>query len=144
MAEGIKEVVAAIDGLPSVDTTEHLSRLQEVVDCYFSSENAAEHLGVWFRLYERFPEDDGYGVFWTILHGIEATPEYEPLIVESVRRYPSQFPLLMVNRQLNGGVRQIGGVDLLELLRQVVADERCLPGVRIDAQGFLESQQGKA
>jgi hypothetical protein len=144
MGRSIKEVIAAIDGLTSVDTTEELSRLQDLVDRYFSSQKAADHLGVWFRLYERFPEADGYGVFWTILHGIEATPGYEPLIVESVRRYPSQFPLLMVNRQLNGGVRQIGGVDLLEVLRQVATDERCLPSVRIDARGFLEHQQGKA
>lgn len=26
------------------------------------------------RVFERFPDDDGAGVFWAILHGIEAWP----------------------------------------------------------------------
>jgi hypothetical protein len=144
MGEGIKEVVAAIDALPTVDSADDLSRLQNLADRYFIGPEAANYLGVWFRLYERFPEDDGCGVFWSVLHRIEAQPGYEQPVVESVRRRPSRFPVLMANRLLNSGIRQVGGVDLLELLRRVAADEQCPPSVREDAQGFLEYQRSWA
>jgi hypothetical protein len=99
-------------------------------------------LVVWFRLYERFPEADGCGVFWSILHGIESQHGCETLVVESVRRQPSQFPLLMLNRLLNAGMRWASGVELLELLQQVAANEQCLPSVRRAAKSFLAYQRG--
>jgi hypothetical protein len=141
MTEGVEQLVSAIDTLSSVTTPESLTRLQELSDRYFAAPEAAEHLAVWFRLYERFPEDDGYGLFWSILHGIETLPRWERLAVESVRRRPSHFPLLMVIRLLNSGVKESGGQDLMQLLRQVAADERCLPSIRLDARGYLDYQQ---
>ncbi len=142
MDEGIEALIAEIDALPSVDTADHLSRLQTLADRYFAAPDAADHLGVWFRLYERFPEDDGLGVFWFILHKIETYSEYNGLVVESVRRRPSQFPVMMLHRLLNAGVRRVGDVELLELLQCVAADEQCLPSVRKSAAGFIEHQQG--
>ncbi len=64
-----------------------------------------------FGIFERYPEDDGNGVFWTILHGLERLPNYEPALVSSVRRQPTEFNVLMVNRILNTGQESIGGVS---------------------------------
>jgi len=144
MGEGIGAIVAEIDALPAADSAEHLSRLEYLMDRYFSAAEAADHLGVWFRLYERFPEDDGYELFWSILHRIEAHPGCERLVVESVRRRPSRFPVMMVNGLLNAGIRRVDGVELLELLRQVADDERCLPSIRKGAQSFLADQRSWA
>jgi hypothetical protein len=137
MAEGIETLVAAIDAVDSIGGQVELKRLQELADLYFTHGKASSHLDVWFRLYERFPEEDGFGVFWSFLHGIETHAGYEVLVVESVRRYPSRFPVLMLNRMLNGGVRRAGGRDLLDLLREVAADETCRASVREDAADFL-------
>src|ERR1700723_1101145 len=49
-------------------------------------------------VFERFPEDDGAGVFWSILHGLEALTGYEPALVRSVQKRPSEFGVLMVGR----------------------------------------------
>ena len=95
---------------------------------------------MWFRFFERFPEGDGSGVFWTILHGLEGQSGSDVLTVASVRRKPAEFPVLMVNRLLNAGVTSVGGVDLLDLLRSVAADPECAASVRESAAEYLEYQ----
>jgi hypothetical protein len=141
MDEDSRGVVTAIDGLASVDGPDAFCGLQELADRYFALPDAAAHLEVWFRLYERFPSSDGEGVFWTILHRIEALPGYARLVVASVRRKPAFMPVLLINRLLNGGISSVDGVDLPGLLGAVAADERCPATVREAAKGYLEYQR---
>jgi hypothetical protein len=58
--------------------------LTELFQSGFASQGIDALLGV----FERHPTDDGAGVFWAIVHGLEATPGYESALVESVRRAP--------------------------------------------------------
>jgi hypothetical protein len=117
METSIQEIVNSIDKLTTIDSPENLIQLQEFVDLYFAHPQAGDNLDVWFRLYERFPNEDGGGIFWSILHGIETYhPHADRLVVESVLRQPSEFPLMMVNRIINAGIKQVGEVDLLQLL----------------------------
>lgn len=59
-------------------------------------------LPVLFGVFERFPEDDGAGVFWAIVHGIEALPfNYEPFLQESHSRKPSEMTEVMLMRLAN-------------------------------------------
>jgi hypothetical protein len=141
MNDSLCQLIASIDAVSSVNDVAQLKKLERAMDHFFSLPNAALHLDVWFRLFERFPDEDGYEMFWTILHGIERQPDYEPLVVESVRRFPSQFPILMVNRMLNGGQTHVGPVDLLELLRTVATSESCLESARADAIRFIKHQE---
>lgn len=56
-------------------------------------------LPVLFRIFERFPEDDGAGVFWSIVHGLESTDlNYEGPLRESLLRQPSKLGLIMLRR----------------------------------------------
>ncbi len=117
METSIQEIVNSIDKLTTIDSAEDLTRLQEFVDLYFAHPQAGDNLNVWFRIYERFPTGDGGGIFWSILHGIETYhPNSDRLVVESVLRQSSEFSLIMVNRIINAGIRQVGEVDLLKLL----------------------------
>ena len=62
------------------------------------------------RVFERYPDEDGAGVFWSIVHGLEALPGYEPFLVESYsKRAPSEFGVIMLGRILNSGQREIAG-----------------------------------
>jgi hypothetical protein len=133
-------VVAEIDALTSVDETGDFLRLRELIDRYFALPDAAEHLEVWFRLYERFPDTDAGELFWTILHSIEAQTGWAGFVVASVRRKPAYFPVMMVNRLLNGGIATVGGLDLLSLLQDVAADEQCLSWIGDQAKRFLDYQ----
>lgn len=52
-----------------------------------------------FGVFERFPEDHGGGVFWSILHGIEALDlDYEEALRESLARQPSHMGKVMLVR----------------------------------------------
>lgn len=133
MNRDIRQIVAEIDALSLADPHD-FDRLQSLVDEYFALPEAPVFLDVWFRLYERFPESDGYGVFWSILHGIEAQPGSDVFVVASLRCQPTQFPLLMLNGMINAGIESVDEVNLLELLRSVATDERSSPTVRNDAQ----------
>ena len=52
---------------------------------------SAACLPVLFRVFERFPDNEGAGVLWGIVHGVEATDlDYEKPLRESVERCPSE------------------------------------------------------
>ena len=76
--------------------------------------------------------------------GFEAQPGSDAVVVASVRRRPAHYPVLMVNRMLNGGITTGAGVDLLGLLRQVATNERASAEVREDAERYLDHQRRRA
>lgn len=55
-----------------------------------------------FSVFERYPSEDGAGVFWAIVHGLESLPNYEPCLVESfsASQVSSQSPCCVVLRTL--------------------------------------------
>jgi hypothetical protein len=63
------------------------------------------------RVFERFPEEDGCGVFWTILHAIEFIDNYNSLLLDSLERQPSEFGIILLKRLLNSGVKHINKIE---------------------------------
>jgi hypothetical protein len=52
-----------------------------------------------FRVFERYPDEDGAGVFWSIVHGLEATDlDYEAALRDSISRQPSDMGRIMLRR----------------------------------------------
>jgi hypothetical protein len=82
---------------------------------------------------ERFPEDDGAGVLWSVIHGVESLLGYELELVQSVRRGPSELGVTMVGRLLNGGVSHVGGVSLVRVLQEVAVSLSASESVRASA-----------
>jgi hypothetical protein len=61
-----------------------------------------ECLSVLFGVFERFPRDDGAGVLWSIVHGVEGLPfDYEQQLEESNERVPSDMAQVMLTRLAN-------------------------------------------
>lgn len=94
-------------------------------------------------VFERFP-DDGFGVFWQILHLLESAGGYESALVDSVRRAPGEFNLTMINRLLNGGIENVGAQALLPLLEEVALTEQADPNSAQWAAHFVRYQRGNA
>lgn len=115
--------------------------LDELLDELFASESPANGIPAMLRVFERFPTEEGAGVFWSIIHGMESLPGYEPLLVESVQSAPSESGLMMVNRLLNSGVTQIDGQDLVRIFEQTAQNQSAPAEVRESARLFLEEQQ---
>jgi len=91
-----------------------------------------------FSVFERFPEHDGYEVFWSVLHGLESLPNYELGLSHSLRRQPTHFNVLMVDRVLNGGQNDVGGTDALTLLREVLIHPKATRQAREDAKHHID------
>ncbi|WP_284620792.1 hypothetical protein [Aquabacterium humicola] len=92
------------------------------------------------QVFERFPEEDGFGVFWSILHALESADNYEHELVASVRRAPNLFNTLMINRIVNAGINVLAGVSAERLVNEVLSNGVATPGVIKQVQGFLHRQ----
>ena len=94
-------------------------------------------------IFERFPEEDGFGIFWGIVHLLEACKGYEASLINSVRRMPVEFNILMINRLLNAGVQEIDGVSLMATLKSVVSNPSAIDSSKNTALRFIDYQIGK-
>lgn len=73
--------------------------LDDLIEELWSVGVQPEHLPTLLGVFERYPEDDGAGVFWSIVHGIESLPvDYEPVLIESINRNPSLMGNIMLKR----------------------------------------------
>lgn len=121
-----------------------LKQIAEFLGSREASTLGPSDIGQLLGVFERFPDDDGFGVFWQILHVLESAGEYECALVDSVRRSPGEFNLAMINRLLNGGVEHVGAVGLLALLEEVALTEREDPESPRWATYFVEYQKSKS
>ncbi|WP_337175053.1 hypothetical protein [Paludisphaera sp.] len=136
MARSSEEVMAAIRDFESEDG--NWLGLEVLLDKLFETGVGREGIEAMLALLERNPTEDGAGVFWSIVHGLESLPDYEPALVESVRRAPAALSLVMIGRLLNAGAAEVGGIRLTSLLREVEDNEEIAPDIRGTAQGLLE------
>jgi hypothetical protein len=90
------------------------------------------------RVFERFSDDDGAGVFWSIVHGLEALPGYEAQLLSSVGRVPSDMGVTMVGRLLNAGYNDIDGVPIRHILEEVITRTDAGADAKETARSFLE------
>ena len=115
-------------------------QLKSLEDCLanvFSGCPSQDDKGALLEVFERFPEDDGFGVFWGIVHGLEHVDDYDQELVTSVRRKPTHFNTLMLNRMLNAGIEFAAGESIEGLLREVLSQGTLAGEVSKQVQGFL-------
>jgi hypothetical protein len=134
----LDSLVADIDSISSIDDVQELEKLQHSLEALFAIPNHERAAGTLYHLFERFPEGDASGLFWSVMDDLEQMPGYEQELIQSVKRQPSEFSLRMVNRLLNNGVTRVGDVDLLELLMTVADDPTQPESVRTWAREFVE------
>ena len=113
-------------------------RFETALPEVFSRPLSSSELEAAFGVFERHPDGESFGLFWTLLHGLEAQPGFERFLVASVRCVPSEFGVTMVGRLLNAGVREVDGVQLRELLSEALQRPDVLPRAKSIGQKFLE------
>lgn len=137
---GPDELTHAVDSITDPENDSHLETLEVALRSLSTLPDPALVAPALFRLFERFPWVDGFGLFWSVLHSLERLRGYETLLIESVRRSPGEFNLLMVNRLINGGTVSLGSTNLLTLLVEVAARPGYSDRARDEALRFLEFQ----
>jgi len=115
-----------------------LLRLEELLSSLDPSACGEPEFTALLQVFERFPEHDGFGVFWSILHLLEACAGYEEALVRSVRQKPVEFNLTMVNRLLNTGVSEVNGQSLERLLASAAQSEEVDKRARQVARSFMQ------
>jgi hypothetical protein len=123
--------------IPVDDNWEALDELIEEI-CALKDERAISPL---LGLLERYPEQDGYGVFWGIVHGLEAIGGYETKLVASVLSKPHEFSVLMLNRIINSGTKIIADRSVLDILKEISNNNSFTESIREDANEFISYQQ---
>jgi hypothetical protein len=121
-----------------------LRELDEAMGAVPPDDLGQEEFRALLGVFESFPEDDGYGIFWSIVHYLEACKGYEPVLIESVTRALGEFNVLMINRLLNSGVIQVNGQSLLSVLAAVASNSKATSSARESAQSFIEYQAAQA
>ncbi|CAM0555826.1 hypothetical protein EHLJMEHL_04982 [Vreelandella titanicae] len=73
--------------------------LDGLLEELWTSGVSEEFLPALFGVFERYPEDDGAGVLWSIVHGIESLPfDYESALKASMDKKPSLMGEIMLMR----------------------------------------------
>jgi hypothetical protein len=90
------------------------------------------------KVFERFPEEDGAGVFWSIIHGVESFKSYERDLVDSLNRHPSEMALLMLRRIKNTGAKTVGGIEISKIVSDLFYNERTTPTLRQELKEIRE------
>jgi hypothetical protein len=112
MGKSVDQLIIALDAVRRSMTPTTWRRSTPLVET-FQSPEAEKAVGAMLRVFERFPTGDSHGVFWSILHGLEAhSGRYEFQLIESVRRAPAEFSLIMLNRMINAGETELAGESL--------------------------------
>jgi hypothetical protein len=92
-SELIKEISTFV---PIADDWRPLDKLLQLL---WESGPAEDCILLLFGVFERFPEEDGAGVLWSIVHGIENSDiDYRKLLLESISRKSSFMAKIMLDR----------------------------------------------
>lgn len=137
----INDLIQTLDGITSATDEQQLALLDETLIKLATHPQKELAFQALFQLFERFPDQDGFGVFWSILHFLEGVSGYDTELLRSIERQPSEFTLLMINRLLNVRTEAIGNQDLLTLLKKIMTDANQTPEIRRQAAHFVEYQQ---
>ena len=142
MALTTDEMIAALDAFEAdSECEENESRLYPILEGFESVPGAARVVPAMFSLMERFP-GACLGTPGPLVHSIESLGinQYEPLLIKSVQRQPTELNVWMVNRILNSALPLEHRQVLLDLMRSVGGYPKCPPQVAKLAQEFLDHQ----
>jgi hypothetical protein len=132
------DIARNLNALTSMQDVEQLKQLEALVNLLDRTVITPELYRALFDLYERFPEDDGYGIFSSILHFLETCSRYEQFLIESMRRKPTYTAIRMVDRLVLGGLTQLGEVNLLSLVQAAATSSLASESARVYAQECLQ------
>ena len=130
-------IVQALGQFSDPQSEVQLKALDAAVQAITPDECGEAEFRAMLHVFERFPEDDGFGIFWGLVHALEACSGYESEMLASVARKPCEFNVLLVNRLLNAGITDVDGVSLEGVLSSVMESNAATPRVRHDAERYI-------
>ena len=113
----------------------------EITEKIKQQDNASEYITPMLKLMEDNPMTD-FGMPGYLVHFMEPFPEYEQLLLDSVKRIPTEQTVVMLNRIINGssGSDRQKYIDILKEIMNRNDIENCLQQT---IKEFLEYQASK-
>lgn len=96
MTRSVSEILEDIDDFAPLNG--NWRRLDDLLDELWQSGVPRSAIPVLFRVFERFPNDDGAGALWSIVHGVEYLDDYETELCDSLSRRSSFMGNVMLKR----------------------------------------------
>ena len=97
MPRDVDEILREIEAFRPTDGV--WLRLDDLLAELWNAGVPAHALPSLFRVFERFPDEDGEGVLWGIVHGVEALHfDYEQALRDSLARRSSDMGKTMLGR----------------------------------------------
>ncbi len=90
--------------------------LETLFEEAFTCSNPEFYYPAIFGLFEKHPNEDGAGVFWSALHGMENAGKYEAELLRSFRRFPNEMSRIMLIRMRNSGLTNVAGFSIERLI----------------------------
>lgn len=144
MKASINNIIEGLNGISEISNSDELKLLDNLVQNLAEVEHPELAIESLLQIFERFPEEDGSGVFWSILHALESFAGYESFLLASLKRKPTEFTVIMANRIMNDGQLKIDGVYINSLLQSISDTSSNSKRIRELADRFIEYQKNKA
>lgn len=144
MKANINNIIEGLNGITEISNSDQLKLLDNLVQNLADAEQPELAIESLLQIFERFPEEDGSGVFWSILHALESFAEYESFLLASLKRKPTEFTVIMANRIMNDGQLKIDGEYITSLLQSISDTSSNSKRIRELADRFIEYQKNKA
>jgi hypothetical protein len=119
----------------------NLARLYEIFTDFRSLPDRARAMPAIFSLLERFPDAE-FGSPGPLVHELEAIPDYEPLLRDSLRRQPTYHAVWMINRILNSRLPDDQRETWLSALQTAREHPLARDQTREAAEDSLQHQSG--
>lgn len=134
-----QEILAEIDSFaPPNDDWDKLQSLLDELWTKGTPEDAVPNI---IAVFERYAiNEDGCGVFWSALHGLETLRGYEPYLLDSVQKSPSEFVVMMLGRILNAKIDMICDTSITTTLNAVAQSQTNAEPIREMASAFLQQR----
>ena len=136
-------LLTALSNFTEPHSVEQLRALEEAVAGIDRTRLTEEAMRAIFDLYERFPEEDGYGLFSWFMHALESSGGYETNLLESVARKPGGFNVMMIGRFVNSAAIEIEGTNLLTLLESLATRTDISHRAREAAENCLANRRAQ-
>ncbi|KAA3439241.1 hypothetical protein [Rufibacter hautae] len=128
----IADILIDIDSFEPID--DDWLKLDDLIGELLESNNPRNGMRTFFNVLERFPEEDGAGVLWSIVHGLEQFDGYEQELINSLIRQPSVLGVVMVKRIANTGRPEIAGRKVDDIYNSLLNH----PELPESVKGYIE------
>lgn len=113
-------------------------RLDSLLCELWEAGNPTSGIDTLLDVFSKYPEEDGAGIFWSIVHGIESLNGYEPSLLKATIESPSLFGVIMLGRLLNAGEKEIEGKSISNALKGISNSSDVPMAIQNQASKFLE------